>query len=59
MCDSLKTPGGRLREVGARYILAERAKGRTYRDIANELDVSQGTVRNTCKGYTWTWLKDA
>lgn len=54
----LKTPAGRLREAGARRILAMRAQDPkpTYQQIAYELEVSIGTVFNVCKGRTWSWL---
>jgi transposase len=53
---TLKTPNGRLREDGARAVLAARAEGKTYQAIAEQVGVSIGTVYNICKGRTWAWL---
>lgn len=55
-----KTPGGRLREAGAREILRRKAlggKANTYQRIAQDLDVSVGTVFNVVTGRTWGWLQ--
>ncbi len=58
----LKTPGGRLREAGAREILRLRqtpkSDGRkhTYQEVAALLGVSVGTVFSVCKARTWSWL---
>lgn len=53
-----KTPNGRLREDGARAILADRAAKLTYQEIATKHGVSIGTVYNIVKGRTWGWLAE-
>lgn len=59
MSDNLKTEIGRLREAGARRILALRAEKKTYQQIAVELGVSIGTVANVIRGRTWSFLQDS
>ncbi len=56
--DLYKTPAGRLREAGAREILARRrAEPKpTYQQIAHDMKVSIGTVFNVCRARTWSWL---
>lgn len=35
------------------YLKTEKAKGRTYRDLADEVGVHWNTVRKALKGYSW------
>lgn len=54
---SLKTGAGRLTPSGAMQVIFLRNHGKTYQEIALELDVSVGTVRNVLKAESWSWLR--
>jgi len=53
---SMKTPAGRLREMGARQIWKRRNEGASYKQIAEELQISVGAVCHVLKGRSWKWL---
>lgn len=54
----LKTGAGRLTPEGAAKVLFLRQNGQTYQEIAKEMGVSVGTVRNIVKSESWKWLRE-